>query len=304
MTATTSAPSSLARFFLQEDINFLVTNRLPRRFSTQVMGWFAGIESRRLTRASLAVWRLFADDLRLEEAESTDFRSLRDVFVRGLRPGARPVAEDPNVAVSPCDAEVGAFGPIQDGQVFQAKGFPYSLSDLCADPALAARYREGCFVTLRLKANMYHRFHAPLDGRIRRVLYISGDTWNVNPIALARVERLFCKNERAVVDLELAEPGLSMTLVPIAAILVASIRLHCLPEPLTLRYRGPNELTCDATVTRGQELGWFESGSTIVVLTSPAFEPCENVVEGTTIRMGEPLLRRVAPSHTSKGETP
>jgi phosphatidylserine decarboxylase len=304
MSAPADAASPLARLFLQEDLNFLVTNRLPRRYATLLMGWFARIESRALARASLAVWRLFADDLQLEESATTDFRSLRDVFVRELREGARPIAPDPLVAVSPCDAEIGAFGTIRDGQVFQAKGFPYSLLDLVGDASLATRYRDGRFVTLRLKANMYHRFHAPLDGHIRRVLYMSGDTWNVNPIALRRVERLFCRNERAVIELDPGIDGSSLTLVPIAAILVASIRLHCVPEPLTLKYRGPNEFSCDARVARGQELGWFESGSTIVVLTSDHFEPCENVVEGAIVRMGQPLLRRRSVSPTTPGGQP
>jgi phosphatidylserine decarboxylase len=297
VSASDGTASPLARIFLQEDINFLVTNRLPRRYATLFMGWYARIESPTLTRLSLAVWKLFADDLQLEEARTTEFRSLRDVFVRELREGVRPISPDPLVAVSPCDAEIGAFGDVRDGHVFQAKGFPYSLLDLIGDSSIARRYRRGRFVTLRLKANMYHRFHAPLDARIRQVLYISGDTWNVNPIALQRVERLFCRNERAVLELE-PEDGGSLTLVPIAAILVASIRLHCVPEPLTLRSRGVNEFACGTQITRGEELGWFESGSTIVVLASDDFEPCEHLVEGATIRMGEPLLRR----RTSTGD--
>ena len=99
---------------------------------------------------------------------------------------------------SPCDAIVGAFGRIADTELFQIKGAPYSLLDLLGDPALVERHRNGRFVTLRLTSSMYHRFHAPHDCRIERVTFIHGDVWNVNPIALKRVERLFCKNERAV----------------------------------------------------------------------------------------------------------
>ena len=83
--------------------------------------------------------------------------------------------------------------------MLQAKGFPYTLADLLGDEELARYYRGGEFVTLRLTSSMYHRFHAPYDCRVEQVDYISGDTWNVNPIALKRVERLFCKNERAVI---------------------------------------------------------------------------------------------------------
>lgn len=287
---------------LQEDLNFLLTNRIPRRYATLFMGWFSRIRSRRLTRLSLAVWRLFADDLRLDEAKSQDFVSLRDCFVRELRDGARPVDPDPSVVVSPCDAEVGAFGVVRDGQVIQAKGFPYRLIDLLGDERLVDRHRGGRFVTLRLRANMYHRFHAPCDGRIRRVTYISGDTWNVNPIALKRVERLFCRNERAVVPFEIGVPGAFLTLVPIAAILVASIRLHCLPTVLNLTYRGSHDLVCDGVFTKGQELGYFENGSTIVVLASADFEFTDRVVDGATVRVGEPLLTCRTPLSRTQGD--
>ena len=138
-----------------------------------------------------------------------------------------------------------------------------------ATPRLVAKYRDGVFVTLRLKSNMYHRFHAPCDARVREVVYVSGDTWNVNPIALKRIERLYCKNERAIIDLDLGRPA-GLLLVPVAAILVASIRLHCLPAPLKLTYRGPNRLPCDAAYAKGDEMGWFEHGSTILVFATRA----------------------------------
>ena len=86
--------------------------------------------------------------------------------------------------MSPCDAIVGAHGAIAGTELYQAKGFPYTLQDLLPDPALVEAHRNGRYVTLRLKSSMYHRFHAPHDGRIDKVIYVSGDTWNVNPIAL------------------------------------------------------------------------------------------------------------------------
>src|SRR5271170_3997493 len=91
VTPRAFARPPLARFFLQEDLNFLLTNRIPRRQATLFMGWFSRIESPLLARLSIAIWRLFADDLRLDEAKRTDFRSLHECFVRELRPGSRPV---------------------------------------------------------------------------------------------------------------------------------------------------------------------------------------------------------------------
>ena len=138
---------------------------------------------------------------------------------------------------------------------------------------------------------MYHRFHAPHDCRVEQVIYVSGDTWNVNPIALKRIERLFCKNERAVVRTKLTASGDPVTLVAVAAILVASIRLNCLDVVLNLRHRGPNVIACDARYRKGDELGRFEHGSTIIVFAPEGFALCDNVREGATIRVGEPLMR-------------
>ena len=106
--------------------------------------------------------------------------------------------------VSPCDGIVGASGAIAGNVLLQVKGFPYTLEEFLCDPELAALYRDGRYVTLRLTAGMYHRFHAPHDGRVERVTHIAGDAWNVNPVTLKRVERVYCKNERAVLRLRLA----------------------------------------------------------------------------------------------------
>jgi phosphatidylserine decarboxylase len=293
--------SALTDVFLQEDINFLVTNRIPRRYATLLVGWFSRIRSRWLTRISVAIWGLF-DDLRLEEAKTRDFISIRDCFVRELRDGARRIDPNPRIVTSPCDAVIGAFGWVEAEQAIQAKGFPYSVKDLLGDDHLVKRHANGKFVTLRLRASMYHRFHAPCDGRIQGVRYISGDTWNVNPVALKRVEKLFCKNERAVLPLELSIPDSYLTLVPVAAILVASIRLHFIPAPLSLRYLGAMEIPCHTHFVKGQELGYFENGSTIVMFASEDFEFSDRVVEGSTIRVGKPLFTHLAPISTPRGE--
>jgi phosphatidylserine decarboxylase len=286
--------SLIATFTQQEDLNFLLTNRIPRAAVTRFMGWFSKIEHPLIRDLSIACWRLFSD-LDLTEARKTSFKSLHDCFTRELRPGLRPSDPDPSIVVSPCDAIVGAFGPIADTELFQIKGAGYSLLDLLGDPALVEAHRNGRFVTLRLTSSMYHRFHAPHDCRIEQVTFISGDTWNVNPIALKRVERLFCKNERAVIRTRL-DSGEILTLVPVAAILVASIRLHFLDVILNAETRGPVVFPCDVTVRKGDELGWFEHGSTIILLAPDQFEFCDNVVESGRIRAGQPLMRKSAPA--------
>jgi phosphatidylserine decarboxylase len=274
----------------QEDLNFLLTNRVPRAALTRFMGWFSKIERPWIRDLSIACWRLFSD-LDLSEARKTGFKSLHDCFTRELRPGLRPPDPDPSIVVSPSDAIIGAFGAIADTELFQVKGAPYSLLDLLGDPALVESHRNGRFVTLRLTSSMYHRFHAPHDGRIEQVTFISGETWNVNQIALRRIEKLFCKNERAVLRARL-DSGEALTLVPVAAILVASIRLHFLDRVLNAATRGPAVFPCDVHVRKGDELGWFEHGSTIIVLAPDHFEFCDNVRESARIRAGQPLLQR------------
>jgi phosphatidylserine decarboxylase len=274
----------------QEDLNFLLTNRIPRAALTRFMGWFSKIENPAICAASIACWRLFSD-LDLSEAKKSQFNSLHDCFTRELKDGLRPFDPDPAVIASPSDAIIGAHGAIEDTELFQIKGANYTLLDLLGLPELVETHRNGRFVTLRLTSSMYHRFHAPADVAIKRVTFISGDVWNVNPVALKRVEKLFCKNERAVIETHLVS-GEALTLVPVAAILVASLRLHCIDRTLNAQTIGPTVFPCDVQSGKGDELGWFEHGSTIIVLTPDRFEFCPNLREGARIKAGQPLLRK------------
>jgi phosphatidylserine decarboxylase len=280
----------IASLTAQEDLNFLLTNRIPRAAVTRFIGRFSKIEQPLIRDLSIACWRMFSD-LDLSEARKTEFKSLHDCFTRELKPGLRPYDPDPSIVASPSDAIVGAHGAIADTELFQIKGAPYSLLDLLGDPDLVEAHRNGRFVTLRLTSSMYHRFHAPADMKIERVTFIHGDTWNVNPIALKRVERLFCKNERAVLQTRLST-GEALTLVPVAAILVASIRLHFLDRLLNAQTTGPVVFPCDTSVAKGDELGWFEHGSTIIVLAPDHFEFCDGIAAGARIRAGQPLMRK------------
>jgi phosphatidylserine decarboxylase len=285
--------STFARQFQREKINFLLTNRVPRRQLTRFMGWFSKIENPWICRASIAIWRMFTD-LELRDAKYSRFKSLHECFTRELREGARPLCEDPGVLVSPCDAIVGASGRVTRGAVLQAKGRPYSMAELLGDAGdtdLLSYYGDGWYTTLRLTSGMYHRFHAPADCRVEKVTYLSGDTWNVNPIALRRVERLFCRNERATLQCRLIPSGHVITLVPIAAILVASIRLNFLDLRLHLKYDGPEVIACDSTLQKGEEMGCFEHGSTMIVFAPRELSLSETVSEGHRLLVGQPLFR-------------
>jgi len=282
--------TAITRITQHERVNFVLTNRLPRRWLTLFMGWVSRLEYPWLCRILLRTWGLFTV-LDLSEARKTSFKSLQEFFTRELKQGARRVDPDPDIVVSPCDGIVGEMGKVQEGSVLQAKGFPYTLMDLLEDEELVSNYLNGSFVTLRLASNMYHRFHAPHDCHVERITYVSGDTWNVNPIALRRIANLYCKNERAIIRCRLRDSQHLITLVPVAAILVASIRLHCADVLLHLRYRGPNNIPCDANLSKGEEMGWFEHGSTMIAFAPPGVVLAAGLGHGSVIRMGRPLLR-------------
>jgi len=289
-SAPPARPSLWRRLLAQEDLNFLLTNRVPRIALTHAIGWYSRLRSPLLTRVSIALWRLFTD-LDLSEAMPRRYNSLHECFTRALRPGMRPVDMAPEVLASPCDAIVGQCGAVQGTQLFQAKGFPYQLHELFGPSQDSSPFEGGHYVTLRLPSAMYHRFHAPHDLVLDHVTYLSGDTWNVNPVALKRVEKLYCRNERAVLRGRLRASGQPIALVPVAAILVASIRLHFLDVLLHLRWTGPNEMPCQAHASKGQELGWFEHGSTIIVFVPAGFTLAEGIAPGARIRMGQALMR-------------
>jgi phosphatidylserine decarboxylase len=285
------------KIFSQEDINFLLTNRIPRMALTHFMGWFSKIETPWIRDASIAIWRLFTD-IDLSEAKKQTFNSLHELFVRELKPGSRSIDTDASAFVSPCDGIVGAMGRIVDGQVYQAKGYPYSLNELLGPEESVQTWQDGFFMTIRITSAMYHRFHAPYCGSIRHIRYYSGDTWNVNPIALKRVEKLFCKNERAFLDMQIEGGKYRIALVPVAAILVASIRIHGIDMVFHSRYTGAETIACDLNFEKGQELGWFEHGSTILVFVPKEFIFADDIHEGMPLQMGKTIFKIPAASHS------
>lgn len=271
----------------QETINFWLTNRIPRVLATRLMGRLSKIRHPWFAKPALAIWRRFAD-LRLYEAEQTTFASLHECFVRRLKPGLRPYDPAPNLLASPCDAIVGAKGTIESGALLQAKGMAYSLQDLLHNPTDAKRCEGWQYLTLRLTSSMYHHFHAPHDVTVKQLRYIHGDVWNVNPPTLKRINSLFAKNERAVIELELNSTGQTLWLIPVAAVLVASMRFTFSDIHLHLGYQGPAEVAFNARMTKGQEMGWFEHGSTIICLTPPGWDYV-GPTEGEVVRAGAAL---------------
>ena len=269
ISVDTPIKSTSLASFSRKTLNFLLTNRIPRRLATRFMGWFSRIEhplvrsvDRRSggcspTSTSLSARTALPQPARLLHARAD-----------AGRPPDRP---RPDLLPQPCDAIVGACGPVAGTEVFQAKGFPYTLDDLLAIRHSTPPFRDGRFVTLRLTSSDVPPLPRAARLPCRQVSYIAGDTWNVNPIALKRVEKLFCKNERAVLAPGCAR-GDRITLVPVAAILVASIRLR-FPDVLLHLHRGPNEIPVEARFGKGEEMGGFQHGSTIILFVPAGLRP-------------------------------
>jgi phosphatidylserine decarboxylase len=220
------------------------------------------------------------------------FRTFNEFFTRRLRDGARPVNAEPGVVVCPCDSRVHSVGAVPEGGLLdQIKGRTYALQALLGSEEDAARFAGGVHATLYLSPAMYHRVHSPVDGRITSWRYLPGRLYPVNTLAVRHVEGLFAVNERVAVLLETDAFG------PVAVVLVgatnvgrislsftdlrtnsgASAGLVIPPQPIPIR--------------RGDELGAFNLGSTVVMLVAePRLHPA--VEAGALARMGQPLWRR------------
>lgn len=199
-----------------------------------------------------------------------DYPSLGEFFIRRLKPGIRPIGESP--IVHPVDGVITQSGLIQNGSLIQAKGMSYTIEDLTLDKESNAKWGNGYFTTYYLCPTDYHRVHSPADGEIVRVRHISGELWPVNEWSTQHIKGLFAKNERIVVEL-LTELG-PLAVVFVGATNVGSIELAFDPE---IYGNNPEAYTVETKkyeklfVKKGDELGWFRMGSTVVNLFPSAF---------------------------------
>lgn len=241
---------------------------MPKKLMTVLAGKLAGA---RLGPVTQGVIRRFVAHYNVDMAEAADpriesYATFNDFFTRPLREGARPISPAPFVC--PVDAAISQFGPIEHDQLFQAKGHSYSTRALVGgDQALAHRFEHGHFATLYLAPRDYHRIHMPCDGRLKRMIYIPGDLFSVNPLTARHVPSLFARNERVVCEFECAHGPLVMVLV--GATIVGSMATvwHGVVNPP--RTREPREWRYDdqdITLAKGAEMGRFLLGSTVVLL--------------------------------------
>lgn len=240
---------------------------VPKSAVSSAVGW--------MTRAQLptvvhhAAIRQFvrAYSVALDESEGAveAYPTFADFFTRRLRPGARVVDADPACIVSPADGRISQLGAVDGGRCLQAKGIWYSVDRLLGDARRALTFEGGTFVTVYLSPRDYHRFHAPLAGRITGYAYLPGAAWPVSPASVRTREALYAANERLVTYFE-TDAG-SVALVAVGATCVA--RIHASYDSIVThsgQQRHDKQYERPLPIEKGGEVGVFEMGSTVILL--------------------------------------
>lgn len=255
---------------MKEQILMAMMNVMPKKTVSRWMGRFARSPfSRRLIPYFI---RRFDVDLSQVEKPISQYPTLLDFFVRGLKEGSRPVDLDSTCVVSPVDGTVSQSGTIENGTLLQAKGVTYTLEALLGgNQEKVEKFSGGQFVTIYLSPRDYHRIHLPIRGKVKGLTYIPGSLFPVNPFGVRRIPGLFARNERLITYLN--GPVDEMALVKVGATNVGSIRVVYDKEIYTNR-RGKKVIENRTYVDldemeKGEELGRFEFGSTVILLFEP-----------------------------------
>lgn len=272
------SPSILLQYLVPQHLLSRLTGLLARcRWR-----WFKNWGIRRLIRVH---------HVNLSEAVSShleDYPCFNSFFTRKLQPALRPIANEPDLIACPVDGRISQIGLIHDTTLIQAKKFDYSLSSLLAgDEEWAEKFRGGVFATLYLAPGDYHRVHMPCDGHLRKTLYVPGRLFSVNPLTVSHVPRLFARNERLVCLFDSAAGPMAVILV--GAMLVGQMQMVWSETPekaRTLSIHHPSGIT----LRKGEELGHFLMGSTVIVLFGKERVRWDTqLAEEGRVRFGEPM---------------
>ena len=232
----------------------------------------------------------------LEESERKylrEFISFNDFFTRRIKPEFRPINHSESKVISPVDGLITSYGEVELNNLIQAKSIDYSLKDLLGNDKIEDLFIEGFFITIYLAPYNYHRIHFPMNGIIKRTRYLEGDLYAVNNIARKTIPSLYTRNERALVHVE--SEGLSYCLVSVGAMMVGSIiplwlknKEYSKQEVISAWNEGPPSGSLN--IKKGQEMGYFKMGSTVILLLSKKVKLNKNLLsESKTVKFGEEL---------------
>lgn len=281
---------------MSDRLKILIQHLLPKQSLTIAAGRIADGEHGAVT-TRLIRWFVQRYGVDMSEAANPDiasYKSFNDFFTRPLRPGARPLADAGFVC--PVDGAISQFGAIDDHHIVQAKGHRFTTTQLVGgDAALAARFRHGSFANLYLSPKDYHRLHMPCDGTLTRMIHVPGALFSVNPVTARGVPGLFARNERVVCEFVSREHG-SFVMVLVGATIVGSMATVWHGIVNGKRTGKLAEWRYDdgeVTLRKGEEMGRFLLGSTIVMLFPPqtiAFNP--DWAPERAVRLGEMMGNR------------
>lgn len=228
------------------------------------------------------------------EPDPTAYATFNQFFTRALKPGIRPMPDDAAAWVSPCDGRVSQLGAIQSGNLLQAKGRDYTVQSLLGgDAALAQRFEQGQFATIYLSPRDYHRIHMPCDGELREMIHVPGRLFSVSPVTVQQVPEIFARNERLVCLFDTAIGPMALVLV--GAINVAAIEtvwagIVTPPAGVEVnRWLYGGDTGIDIRLSRGQEMGRFNMGSTVVLLLPEGLTLDSRWQPQSAIQLGERL---------------
>ena len=268
---------------------------MPQLYLTQLAGWFAQQKWGAVTHF---VIKVFAKKYNVDMSEAkkenfSDYESFNQFFIRELKDDARKINENPTALCLPADGRVSQIGHIDDERLLQAKGHFFSLSDLLAgDEELVDTFKNGEFATIYLSPRDYHRVHMPCDATLRKMIYVPGDLFSVNPFLAEHVPNLFARNERVICVFD-TEFG-PMVQILVGATITASMSTvwaGVINPPRTgevkvWTYQGDNAIK----LTKGQEMGAFQLGSTVINLfQANSVTLAEHLEVDVPVRMGEIL---------------
>ena len=260
---------------------------LPQILITRLIGWLAKRETRWLKNALVRGFaRAYSVNVGEAGAAVPDgYANFNAFFTRELAAGARAVDDAPGAIVAPCDGVISETGRIEDGRLVQAKGFRYTAAELLVDHDFAAAFDGGSFMTIYLAPYDYHRVHMPVTGRITAHRHVPGRLFSVNGATAAAVPRLFARNERRVFHID---GDMTMAMVMVGALNVGSIStVWSGTETAGYHERHTPLALPDAGFERGDTVGWFNMGSTVILLTPAGSTFDDALVAGDVLRMGE-----------------
>lgn len=272
-------------------------NLIPQHLLSHWMGKLANAELGALTQFGI---KQFIDHYHVNMHEAkiedyTQFKSFNDFFTRELKVGARIISQDSDAFISPVDGCISELGLIQKDQLLQAKGAYFNVRDLCGgDVALSQQFEDGAFLTAYLSPKDYHRFHMPIDGQLKKMIYVPGKLFSVNPASVNNVPGLFARNERVICVFE-TQIG-TVALIAVGAMIVGSIAMnwHGIVGPQKKREIQSWDYTNQKIMLkRGDEVGHFRLGSTVILLCEKDKLQWDVLLQsGSELQLGDVIGRR------------